>query len=101
MLVRVFSPFLVQRLNTHAVVEPFVIATNRHLSVLHPIHKLLLPHFRDTMSINAAARRYLINAGGVIEKSFLAGKYTMEMSSKVYKNWIFPDQALPTDLIKR
>ncbi|MCH79450.1 lipoxygenase, partial [Trifolium medium] len=36
-------------LNTHAVVEPFIIATKRHLSVVHPIHKLLLPHYRDTM----------------------------------------------------
>ncbi|CAL0332442.1 unnamed protein product [Lupinus luteus] len=49
-------------LNTHAVVEPFVIATNRNLSVLHPIHKLLHPHYRDTMNINALARQSLINA---------------------------------------
>ncbi|CAK9161628.1 unnamed protein product [Ilex paraguariensis] len=54
-------------LNTHAVIEPFVIATNRQLSVLHPIHKLLHPHFRDTMNINALARHILINAGGVLE----------------------------------
>ncbi|ONM35743.1 lipoxygenase2, partial [Zea mays] len=33
-------------LNTHAVMEPFVIATNRQLSVTHPVHKLLLPHYR-------------------------------------------------------
>ncbi|KAM7481473.1 hypothetical protein LguiB_006056 [Lonicera macranthoides] len=43
-------------LNTHAVIEPFVIATNRQLSVLHPIYKLLQPHFRETMNINAVAR---------------------------------------------
>ncbi|ONM35727.1 Linoleate 9S-lipoxygenase 1 [Zea mays] len=40
-------------LNTHAVMEPFVIATNRQLSVTHPVHRLLLPHYRDTMNINA------------------------------------------------
>ncbi|TVU45543.1 hypothetical protein EJB05_05032, partial [Eragrostis curvula] len=28
-------------LNTHAVIEPFVIATNRQLSAVHPVHKLL------------------------------------------------------------
>jgi len=83
------------------VIEPFIIATNRNLSVLHPVHKLLFPHYRDTMNINALARRSLINADGIIENSFLGGKYAMEMSSAVYKHWMFPEQALPADLIKR
>ncbi|KAL6558515.1 Lox9p [Orobanche minor] len=45
-------------LNTHAMIEPFVIATNRQLSVPHPIHKLLNPHFRDTIQINAFGKAY-------------------------------------------
>ncbi|KAL2337926.1 hypothetical protein Fmac_012372 [Flemingia macrophylla] len=88
-------------LNTHAVVEPFVIATNRHLSVVHPIHKLLLPHYRDTMNINALARNVLVNAEGIIESTFLWGRYALEMSAVVYKDWVFPEQALPADLVKR
>ncbi|RDX63288.1 Linoleate 9S-lipoxygenase, partial [Mucuna pruriens] len=88
-------------LNTHAVVEPFVIATNRNLSVVHPIHKLLLPHYRDTMNINALARNVLVNAEGIIESTFLWGNYALEMSAVVYKDWVFPEQALPADLLKR
>ncbi|XP_027341792.1 seed linoleate 9S-lipoxygenase-3 [Abrus precatorius] len=88
-------------LNTHAVVEPFIIATNRHLSVVHPIYKLLYPHYRDTMNINALARQSLVNDGGIIEQTFLWGRYSMEMSAVIYKNWVFPDQALPADLLKR
>ncbi|GJT30377.1 probable linoleate 9S-lipoxygenase 5 [Tanacetum coccineum] len=88
-------------LNTHAIIEPFVIATNRQLSVLHPINKLLHPHFRDTMNINATARTILINSKGILERTFFTGKYSIEMSSSIYKDWVFPNQALPVDLVLR
>lgn len=93
--------YLICRLHTHAIMEPFVIAMNRQLSVLHPIHKLLVPHFRYTMKINALARGALINADGIVEKTQFPSKYSMKMSSTAYKNWDFTQQALPTDLIKR
>ncbi|MQM17272.1 hypothetical protein Taro_050241 [Colocasia esculenta] len=88
-------------LNTHATMEPFVIATNRQLSVVHPIYKLLSPHYRDTMNINALARQILINGGGILEMTVFPDKYAMEMSSVLYKNWKLTDHALPTDLLKR
>jgi linoleate 9S-lipoxygenase len=88
-------------LQTHAVIEPFIIASNRQLSVVHPIHKLLHPHFRDTMNINALARHVLINSDGVLERTVFPSRYAMEMSSSIYKNWVFTEQALPKDLLKR
>ncbi|XP_045790613.1 linoleate 9S-lipoxygenase-like [Trifolium pratense] len=88
-------------LHTHATVEPFIIATNRNLSVVHPIYKLLLPHYRNTMNINANARNVLINADGIIERAYLLESITLQLSADVYKDWVFTEQGLPNDLIKR
>lgn len=90
------------RLRTHCCTEPYIIATNRQLSAMHPIYRLLHPHFRYTMEINALAREALINAGGIIESSFTPRKYAIEISSVAYgKLWQFDLQALPKDLIHR
>ncbi|XP_044955679.1 lipoxygenase 2.2, chloroplastic [Hordeum vulgare subsp. vulgare] len=89
-------------LRTHCCVEPYVIAANRQLSQMHPIYRLLHPHFRFTMEINAQARGMLICADGIIEKTFSPGEFSMEISSAAYdKQWRFDMEALPEDLIRR
>ncbi|CAI9264659.1 unnamed protein product [Lactuca saligna] len=89
-------------LRTHCATEPYIIATHRNLSTIHPIARLLHPHFRYTLKINALARQSLINAGGVIESTFSPGKYCMQLSSDVYDQlWRFDHEALPADLISR
>lgn len=81
--------------------EPYIIATHRQLSSVHPIYKLLHPHMRYTLEINALARQSLVNGGGIIEASFSPGKYAMELSSAGYSKWRFDMEALPADLIQR
>ncbi|KAG5628571.1 hypothetical protein H5410_000288 [Solanum commersonii] len=89
-------------LRTHCCTEPYIIASNRQLSAMHPIYRLLFPHFRYTMEINGTAREKLINANGVIESSFSPGKYSMVLSSVAYDlEWRFDRAALPEDLISR
>ncbi|CAI0412298.1 unnamed protein product [Linum tenue] len=89
-------------LRTHACLEPYIIATNRQLSAMHPIHRLLHPHFRYTMEINSLARQALISAGGIIELAFSPLKYAMQLGSAVYdQRWRFDYEALPKDLIRR
>ncbi|XP_010531638.1 PREDICTED: lipoxygenase 6, chloroplastic-like [Tarenaya hassleriana] len=83
-------------LRTHACMEPYIIATNRHLSSMHPIFKILHPHMRYTLEINALARQSLINGAGIIESSFTPGKYAMELSSAAYNSmWRFDMEGLP------
>ncbi|OVA06652.1 Lipoxygenase [Macleaya cordata] len=89
-------------LRTHCATEPYIIAANRQLSAMHPIYRLLFPHFRYTMEINALARQSLINAGGIIESSFTPGKYAIEISSVIYgQEWRFDMEGLPADLVRR
>ncbi|XP_010531873.1 PREDICTED: lipoxygenase 3, chloroplastic-like [Tarenaya hassleriana] len=89
-------------LRTHACLEPFILAAHRQLSSMHPIFKLLDPHMRYTLEINALARQSLINADGVIEAGFTPGQYCMEISSSAYKNlWRFDMEGLPADLVRR
>lgn len=90
------------RLRSHAVLEPVIIATNRQLSAMHPLHQALAPHFKSTLEINAASRKALVNGGGIIEMTFTPHTYSMQLSSTAYKDgWRFDEQALPVDLIKR
>ncbi|KAJ0987333.1 hypothetical protein J5N97_005689 [Dioscorea zingiberensis] len=89
-------------LRTHACIEPFILGAHRQLSVLHPIFKLLKPHMRYTLEINALARQILINAGGVIESGFTPGPSCMEISAAYYRDhWRFDQEGLPADLIRR
>ncbi|XP_039144539.1 probable lipoxygenase 6 [Dioscorea cayenensis subsp. rotundata] len=89
-------------LRTHATMEPFILAAHRQLSAMHPVFKLLDPHMRYTLEINALARQNLINADGVIESCFTPGPYCMEISADYYdKHWRFDLEGLPADLIRR
>ncbi|KAM0911545.1 hypothetical protein ACQ4PT_013392 [Festuca glaucescens] len=89
-------------LRTHACAEPYIIATNRQLSRMHPVYRLLHPHLRYTMEINAMARDRLINADGVFEETYWPGRYSVELTSVAYDaTWQFNTEALPEDLVSR
>ncbi|XP_059316424.1 lipoxygenase 6, chloroplastic-like [Lycium ferocissimum] len=86
----------------HASAEPYIIATHRQLSSMHPIYKLLHPHMRYTLQVNAFSRKTFISADGIVEALDCAGKYGLDLSSTAYKKlWRFDMEALPADLVRR
>jgi len=88
-------------LKCHACSETVLVAIRRQLSELHPLFKLLLPHFRYTMNINSRARGQLIPAQGTVETNFTPGPYSMQVSAFGYRFWNLKDEALPEGLKKR
>ena len=72
----------------HAAMEAYGVATMRNLPDAHPVYKLLQPHFRYTIGINSAARRSLINDGGLIDQIFSIGgegkNELIRRASKIY-----------------
>lgn len=77
-------------------------AAHRRMSAMHPIFKLLHPHMRYTLEINALARQSLISADGVIESCFTPGPVSFEISAAYYhSHWRFDLEGLPSELVRR
>ena len=79
----------------HLTVETLVVATNRRLSIEHPILALLTPHFRFTLDINEGAKHSLIIPHGVVASVLspsIAGSLGMVRDARLA--WRF-DQNLP------
>ena len=64
---------VVHLFRTHLIMETVWVATNRGLAPQHPIHRLLAPHFKGTISINHKARTELIVPGGPIDRAISVG----------------------------
>jgi hypothetical protein len=91
-------------LRTHLVLEAIAVSTQRQLSISHPLHKLLTPHFRFTMAINHAARTGLLAHGGPIDTVFSMGvDGGFQLMGNVWTDpsWAFSDYELQHDLESR
>nr|XP_055054319.1 polyunsaturated fatty acid 5-lipoxygenase-like [Misgurnus anguillicaudatus] len=84
-------------LKTHLISEVFEVAMYRQLSAVHPVYKLLIPHVRFTIAINAEARNFLVSDDGVFSKiSSISGEgieilIKRAMETLTIKSLYFPE----------
>lgn len=78
--------------NCHLVIEPIVVAAHRQLADVHPLLKLLEPHFRFTININDSAIHSLIVPGGVVATNVgPAIECTLGLVAKARGEWRWDD----------
>ena len=88
--------------DTHLIIEPMIVAMHRQLAEGHPLHKLLVPHFRFTININDDAIHSLITPGGVVACNVgIAISSSLELVSKAHQAWRWDEQFPDREFARR
>ncbi|KAM4604000.1 polyunsaturated fatty acid lipoxygenase ALOX15B-like [Polymixia lowei] len=92
----------VHLLRTHLLAEVFAVSLLRNLPMVHPLHKLLVPHTRYTIQINFLARRLLISETGVFTQFAASGGEGMLTSLKTALSSVtYSSLCIPEDIAER
>jgi len=80
----------------HFIMETPIVSTHRNLSSVHPLHKLLQPHFKFHLAINAIGKDSLIAPTGLFVG---ASPFTYEGMNMVFnrswQGWTWEDASFP------
>ncbi|XP_061667831.1 hydroperoxide isomerase ALOXE3-like [Syngnathoides biaculeatus] len=87
--------------NTHFIAETWAISLLRNFPLIHPIYKLLIPHFRWIVHINAQARESLLGANGTFSLSSLGLDGTLELMNRSQAELTYSSLCIPDNIRAR
>uniref|UniRef100_A0A4W5NQ08 Si:dkey-17e16.9 n=1 Tax=Hucho hucho TaxID=62062 RepID=A0A4W5NQ08_9TELE len=98
-----FSEFQISYhlLGTHLLAEAFTMSTLRSLPIMHPLHKLLIPHFRYTLQINLLARKRLISPDGPLANGAMGLEGLKELLKRAHSEITYSSLCLPENIVAR
>ncbi|XP_028252886.1 hydroperoxide isomerase ALOXE3-like [Parambassis ranga] len=88
-------------LNTHFLGEVFTVATLRCFPLIHPLYKLLIPHFRYVIHVNKLAHRDLLGPKGALTKSSLGRDGLIELMRRSLSEMTYSSLCLPENITAR
>jgi len=93
----------VHLMGVHFLQEGIAIATHRALPPQHPVHALLVPHFKYLLFNNFAGREFLVEEHGYVDKilSTDLNDGSLELVKRAYNRFHFDDLDVPLALGKR
>ncbi|XP_075869586.1 hydroperoxide isomerase ALOXE3-like [Nelusetta ayraudi] len=88
-------------MNTHFLAEVFALATHRCFPEIHPLYKLLVPHFRFTLPINILGRPILLGPEGALSVSSLGRNGAIELMRRSMPEVTYSSLCLPENITAR
>lgn len=88
-------------MNTHFLGEVFAMATIRCFPVIHPIYKLLIPHFNYTLHISGEARRIILGADSGVSQYTLGYDGALEFMRRSHAKTTYGSLCLPDNITAR
>ncbi|XP_058468854.1 hydroperoxide isomerase ALOXE3-like [Solea solea] len=86
---------------THFMAEVYAIATLRCFPVIHPLYKLLIPHFRVTLYLNTIGRKELFGPDGALTMSSLGYEGMIELMRRTHSETTYSSLCLPENIAER
>ncbi|XP_071771915.1 hydroperoxide isomerase ALOXE3-like [Centroberyx gerrardi] len=88
-------------MNTHYLAEGFTVATVRSFPAIHPLYKLLIPHFRYTIQVIIDGRPKLIGPKGALSQCSLGTEGLNEIMRRALSEMTYSSLCLPEDIAAR